>query len=137
MRSVVEKLNVAALVCLLCLAGCGQDDGPTPGDVAQGDVPAAQAVTVRGTLQRQLDERSFTMSGTADFFSDDLVVVSRSALPVINVGDEIEVAGTVRQINHIEVSQETNWQFNPQVRIELEDVTGFLVADSVRLIERQ
>lgn len=137
MNKIVEKVNVVALIALLGLAGCGQRDAVTPGDVAEGEVPAAQTVTVRGSLEKQLDERSFTMSGTAEIFSDDLVVVSRTDLPAINVGDEIEVTGRVRQVNHIEIERETNWQFNPQVTIELEDVKGYLVADSVRLIERQ
>ncbi len=137
MKSIVEKLNIVALIGLLGLVGCGQRDAVTPGDVAEGDVPAAQTVTVQGSLERQWDERSFTMSGTAEIFSDDLVVVSRTDLPVMNVGDEIEVTGTVRQVSHVEIERETNWQFNPQVTIELEDVTGYLVADSVRIIERQ
>jgi len=136
MKRTVKNLNVAALLCLLGLLGCGRNDVVTPGDIAEGDVPPAQAVTVRGSLERQLDERSFTMSGTAEIFSDDLVVVSRTALPVMSDGDEIEVTGTVRQVDRIEIERETNWQFNPQITIELTDVTGYLVADSVRVIER-
>lgn len=137
MKSFVEKLNAAAVVCLLGLVGCGRDAAVTPGDVAEGDVPAAQPVTVRGSLERALDERSFTMSGTAEFFSDDLVVVSRAGLPAMNVGDEIEVTGIVRNVNHIEIERETNWKFNPQITIELADVSGYLVADSLWIIERQ
>ena len=136
MKNMMSKMNVAALACLLGLVGCARDGEVTPGDVAEGDVPAAQAVTVRGSLERQLDERSFTMSGTAEIFSDDLVVVSRTALPLITEEDEIEVTGTVRTVDHVEIERETSWTFNPQVTVELEDVTGYLVADSVRVIER-
>lgn len=137
MKHLVKHLYVVALVGLLGLIGCGRGDAVTPGDVSEGEVPATQSVTVRGSLERQLDERSFTMSGTAEIFSDDLVVVSRTDLPAMSVGDEIEVTGIVRQVNHIEIERETNWQFNPQVTIELEEVKGYLVADSIRVIARQ
>jgi len=137
MKSFVSKLTVVALIGLAGLVGCGRDPAVTPGDIAEGDVPAAQPVTVRGSLERVLDERSFTMSGTAEFFSDDLVVVSRTVLPAMTVGDEIEVTGTVRNVSHIEIERETNWRFNPQITVELADVRGYLVADTVRLIERQ
>lgn len=128
----------AALVCMLMVAwGCRRDDsGPTPGDVSEGDVPAAEVVTVRGQLERQIDQRSFTMSGTEEIFSDDLVVISRTDLPAITTDDEIEVTGTVRQVGIIEVERETGWDFSPQIEIELEEVKGYLVADQVRVIER-
>jgi hypothetical protein len=125
-----------ALAFQMGVVGCGRDEAVTPGEVAEGDVSTDQLVTVRGEIEKQLDERSFTMSGTGEFFSDDLVVVSRNDLPVLNIGDEIAVTGTVRKVNHIEIERETNWKFNPQITIELESVTGYLVADSVRVIER-
>jgi hypothetical protein len=121
---------------MVCLLGCGRDEAITPSDVAEGDVATNQVVSVQGEIEKRLDERSFTMSGTAEFFSDDLVVVSRADLPVLNVGDEIAVTGTVQRVSHIEIERQTNWKFNPQIAIELENVTGYLVADSVRVIER-
>ena len=128
--------NTMAFTCMVCLLGCGRDEAITPSDVAEGDVATNQVVSVQGEIEKRLDERSFTMSGTAEFFSDDLVVVSRADLPVLNVGDEIAVTGTVQRVSHIEIERQTNWKFNPQIAIELENVTGYLVADSVRVIER-
>jgi hypothetical protein len=133
----MKTWTAVAVALVIGVAGCGRSDTITPADVAEGEVPATQPVTVRGELEKKLDERSFTMSGTAEIFSDDLVVVSRTDLPVINVGDEIEVSGTVRRVNHIEIERETSWTFNPQITVELADVKGYLVADSVRIVERQ
>jgi len=133
----MKAWTAVACALIIGVAGCGSRDTVTPGDVAEGEVPTTQTVTVRGELEKRLDDRSFTMSGTAEFFSDDLVVVSRTDLPLINENDEIEVIGTVRRVNQIEIERETNWTFNPQITIELADVKGYLVADSVRVIERQ
>lgn len=129
-------LCATTLACVLGLSGCGRDDVITPGDVAEGEVPTAAVVTVRGEYEKQLDQRVFRMSSTAEIFSEDLVVVSRTDLPVLNDGDEIEVVGTVRRVGLIEIERETGWDFNPEVEVELAGVAGYLVADSVRVIER-
>lgn len=127
---------MATLACVFGLSGCGRNDATTPGDVAEGEVPTAEVVTVRGEYEKQLDQRVFRMSGTAEWFSDDLVIVSRADLPVLNEGDEIEVIGSVRRVGMVEIERETNWKFNPEITVELADVAGYLVADSVRVIER-
>jgi hypothetical protein len=143
MHRFLKTFQSVTLACVIGFCGCGreegirQGDGVTPGDVAGGQVATAQTVTVRGNVVRQLDARTFTMSGTAAIFANNLAVVSRTDLPVLTQGDEVEVTGTVQNVDHIEISRQTSWTFNPQVTIELTDVTGYLVADSVRVIARQ
>lgn len=57
MKSWLERRTIAALLCLVGLLGCGRDDAVTPGYVADGDVPAAQMVTVQGSLSVRVIER--------------------------------------------------------------------------------
>lgn len=136
----IHKIFKAALMTTVLaggvmLSGCGGDERTGPGDVSQGEVPAGQAVTVTGEIERRYDDRTFTLSGENELLKPDLVVVSRTPLPATATEDsQLRVVGTVRKIGIVEVERELGWDFQPEVEVELEEIESYLVADSVEVI---
>lgn len=138
--SVKMGLITAALGWGLLISGCNKQEsvqkgGAEPGEVAEGEVPAGNTVSVTGEIEKRYDDHTFTMSGEDELLSSDLAVVSRKPLPPEAVeGTRLKVTGTVSKIGVIEVEKEVGWDFDPQVEAELENVESFLVADSVEVI---
>lgn len=108
-------------------------------DVAEGDSQTGEVKTLTGEVVSVIDARTFTMKDEHEWLEDDLLtVVSKSDLPAdFNDEDEVTVKGTVHNIGVIDVESEYGWDFNPEVEVELEDVKGFFVADSVVVTEHE
>ena len=122
----------------LGLAGCGTEgpeEGPDVEDIAEeGDtgVPmgyvgpydqafyderetyAGQEVTVSAEVTETLSTDAFVIAGTADTAVDPLLVVEEQDIPALDVGQVVEVTGTVQQDFDIAVAEE-------ELGLELED----------------
>ncbi|MFG0333937.1 MAG: hypothetical protein ACF8TS_11290 [Maioricimonas sp. JB049] len=108
-------------------------------EVVEGEATTGETRTLTGEVVQVLDARTFTMKDEHEWLEDDLLtVVATSDLPAdLNDEDEVIVTGTVQNIGYIEVESGYDWDFDPEVEAELEDVEGFLIADSVSVTEHE
>lgn len=123
------------LMSLIALSGCTNEVE----EVAEGEAQTGEVVTVTGEVIRVLDSRSFSMKDEHEWLEDNpLVVVSSTNLPTdFNDEDEVTVTGTVRNVAYTEIESGYDWDFDPEIEAELEEVRGFLIADSVRVTEHE
>ncbi|GAB5442399.1 MAG: hypothetical protein Fues2KO_27480 [Fuerstiella sp.] len=130
-----KSLSVMSMVTLIAISGCSNEVE----EVAEGEAPSGSVTTVTGEVIRVLDARTFTMKDEHEWLEDDpLVVVSSSDLPAdFNDEDEVTVTGTVRNVAFTEIESGYDWDFDPEVEVELEEVRGFLIADSVSVTEHE
>lgn len=143
--------RVAPLLAALALAplpALAQDGGaksrPPPPPGQQLDVEelndnirahTGKKVTVVGEIEEFLDSRSFILE-SGGLFNDEITVVfprDVKGLPVLYLREDTDVVvtGTVRALRVLDVKRELSWDLDPEIEIELERVTHFLVADKV------
>lgn len=132
-----EHMFHAALVSFvtLVLVGCNGNAGPgeAPSTVAEGEYPAGSTVTVSGEIARRFDDHTFSLGD--DEWGENLVIVTKQPLPQVIEEDVVfEVTGTVEKYGVLEFEREYDWDFDPQIEIELEDVESFLYADTYRIL---
>lgn len=134
MKSLFHLLSLGLIVCVTTI-GCTNEVE----DVAEGDAATGEIRTLTGEVVQVIDARTFTMKDEHKWLEDDLLtVVSRTDLPAdFNDEDEVTVKGTVQNIAYTEVETGYDWDFDPEVEVELEDIKGFFIADSVVVTEHE
>ncbi|WP_153558243.1 hypothetical protein [Roseimaritima sediminicola] len=108
-------------------------------DVAEGDATTGEVKTLTGEVVAVIDARTFTMKDEHKWLEDDLLtVVSKTDLPFdLNDEDEITVTGTVQNVAYTEIESGYDWDFDPVIEAELEEIRGFFIADSVVVTEHE
>ncbi|QBQ56491.1 hypothetical protein E3U44_07405 [Nitrosococcus wardiae] len=91
-----------------------------------------QTVRVSGEVEEIIDQKAFILESGGLFNNEIVVLVPQGNLTVME-GIDVTVTGTVRVISLIEIDREYGWGLEPYMRVELEDVDTFLVADHVEL----
>jgi hypothetical protein len=138
------KRLVLGLVAGLALVagGCAEDGDLTtmdgdrkekiePGDVEEGDVPVGKEITLTGDVTKVYDDRTFSLSDDGIDFEEDLVVVTKDALPFTADEDaEVKVTGTVKTFTVTEAEKEFDWDFDSDVETELETDIEYYLADA-------
>jgi len=126
----------------LVISGCAEDGDLTtmdddrnekiePGDVEEGDVPVGKQVTLTGDVTKVYDDRTFALSDDGIDFEEDLVVVTKEALPFTADEDaEVKVTGTVKTFTVTEAEEEFDWDFDSDVETELEQHIEYYLADA-------
>ncbi len=134
MKFRLPTLSLGLIACLFSL-GCTHEVE----DVAEGEAQTGEVKTLTGEVVEVLDARTFTMKDEHRWLEDDLLtVVSKQNLPAgFNEEDEVTVVGTVQNVGVVEVESGYDWDFDPEVEVELEDVKGFFIADSVVVTEHE
>lgn len=127
-------LSFGLIACVVAL-GCTNEVE----DVAEGDASTGEVKTLTGEIVAVIDARTFTMKDEHEWIEDDLLtVISTSDLPdALNDEDEVTVTGTVQNIAYAEIEAGYDWDFDPEVEAELEDIQGFFIADSVVVTEHE
>ncbi|QDU40555.1 hypothetical protein Mal4_49130 [Maioricimonas rarisocia] len=134
MRSCFALLTIGAITSAT-MFGCTDEVD----EVVEGEATTGEVRTLTGEVVEVLDGRTFTMKDEHEWIEGDLLtVVSNTDLPPdFNDEDEVTVTGTVQNVGYIEVESGYDWDFDPEVEAELEDVRGFLIADSVSVTEHE
>lgn len=94
-----------------------------------------QKVKVQGEIEEKKDKRTFVLE-SGGLINDEITVVSAKDLDastsaMLVEDKDVVVSGTLRKMNVIEIEKEYGWDFDPQIEIELEKVTYYLVADKI------
>lgn len=134
MKSFLTILSLGLIVSFVTL-GCSDEVE----DVAEGEAATGEVKTLTGEVVKVIDARTFTMKDEHEWLEDDLLtVVSKTDLPAdFNDEDEVTVTGTVQNVAYTEIETGYDWDFDPEIEAELEDVKGFFIADSVVVTEHE
>lgn len=133
-----HRLLWSALGLTILTAGCGESQ--TPGDdradVANGDVPVGQSVTLEGIVNEAYGDQAFAMAGDGVLgrFGDGAeVLVVGTDLPVLAAGTDVRVTGTVRKYKPARVSENAS---GPPVNLPDADAYDrAIVAREVQVID--
>lgn len=95
-------------------------------------------VKVTGEIKDKLDKRSFVLEG-GGIMNDEIVVVvdpkvqgqKTANVDKLKENAKIEVTGTVKAVPVASVREELSWDLDPKIEVELEGVTGVLVAETI------
>lgn len=96
-------------------------------DIARYD---GQKVKVPGEVEEKIDERAFILE-SGGIFNDEIVVMMPEGRLMVTEDSEVVVTGTVRAIGFVEIEREYGWDLDPQIKVELEDVEAFIIAESI------
>lgn len=133
----------------IAVTGCGDNTGvenPTvdmdenevlePGDVEDGEVPVGKKVKLHGEVSDVYGTNSFALSDDGWDWEDDLIVVSKDALPFGAEEDaEVNVTGTVKAYSVVEIEKEYGIDLDPEVEVELEDTKYYLSGANIEVVE--
>jgi hypothetical protein len=102
-----------------------------------------EKVTVSGEVEDVRGPRTFLIGGDECVFDDELVVLTSIPYPAMKGRDAdlaeddiVQVTGTVRNFNVVDVEREIDWDLDPQLDVEMEGVKTGLVADSMLVTGR-
>lgn len=89
-----------------------------------------QKVQVSGEVEKIIDPKAFVLE-SGGLFNDEIVVLQPQGKLNVKDDSEVTVTGTVRTVGLVDVEREYGWDLDPQIRIELERVEAFLIADRI------
>lgn len=111
--------------------GGGPEQERSISDIAQNpDQYVNQRVTLRGEVDRIIDDRAFVIDQEGVVFRDELLVVFRSSIPLQNA-DHVTVSGIVTRLT-VELEQELGLFLEEEIQTEFRD-KPVLLADEIML----
>ncbi|EDZ65450.1 hypothetical protein NOC27_2130 [Nitrosococcus oceani AFC27] len=92
-------------------------------------------VSVSGEVEEVIDEKAFILE-SGGLFEDEMVVLKPAGNLMVKEDYEVTVTGTVRAVALVDIEREYGWDLDPQIKIELENIEAFLIADSIEITEK-
>ncbi len=92
-------------------------------------------VSVKGEVKDLITPGAFVLE-SGGIFDDEIVVVLPKQIRDANVNKiredaDLVVNGTIRRVPVVTIQREIGWDFDPQVKVELDRTNNYLVAESV------
>ena len=135
-----KAIAVATALMIFSIADFAQAAGPQTSQILElEDVEELldnvarynnQKVKVSGEVEEVIDRQAFILE-SGGLFNDEIVVLIPKNNMRVEEDSEVTVTGTVRAVGLVEIEREYGWDLDPQIKIELENVEAYLIADRI------